>query len=187
MRTVKTGDYVAITYEGTLVNGEVFESATEEAPLEFMVGQDTVFPSFEEGLLGMEPGETRSITVNPEEAYGPRIEELVQTFDRKVFGDRLDPKPGMVVGMTVERDGRNQQVPASIIAVENDRVTVDYNHPLAGEELHYRIVWGSIESSRSRSNWSKNRSSRSWPICRSAISRPGCSAPRQWRKQLPNA
>ncbi|MFO7605297.1 MAG: peptidylprolyl isomerase [Desulfurivibrionaceae bacterium] len=144
MRTVKTGDYVTITYEGTLENGEVFESATREAPLEFMVGQDTVFPSFEEGLLGMEPGETRTITVSPEEAYGPRIEELVQTFDRKIFGDRLDPQPGMVVGMTVERDGQNQQVPASITAVETDRVTVDYNHPLAGQELHYRITLQTI-------------------------------------------
>ncbi len=152
MRTVKTGDYVAITYEGTLVNGEVFEAATEEAPLEFMVGQDTVFPSFEEGLLGMKPGETRTITVSPEEAYGPRIEELVQTFDRKVFGDRLDPQPGMVVGMTVERDGRNQQVPASIVAVENDRVTVDYNHPLAGEELHYRITLRTIAEPERDSN-----------------------------------
>ncbi|MDF1578426.1 MAG: peptidylprolyl isomerase [Desulfurivibrionaceae bacterium] len=144
MRKVKTGDYVTIIYEGALKNGEIFESATEESPFEFTVGRNTVFPSFESGVLGMQAGETRTVTVNPEEAYGPRLEELVQTFKRDVFGDRIDPKPGMVVGMTVQRDGKNQQVPASIIAVENDRVTVDYNHPLAGEELRYRITLQAI-------------------------------------------
>jgi FKBP-type peptidyl-prolyl cis-trans isomerase 2 len=144
MQKVKEGDYVTITYDGAMENGEVFESAPEESPFEFVVGQNSVFPSFEAGLIGMKPGETRTITVSPEEAYGPRIEELVQTFDRSVFGDQIEPEPGMIVGMTIQRDGQNRQVPAAIMAVEGDRVTVDYNHPLAGQELLYRITLQAI-------------------------------------------
>lgn len=152
MQKVKEGDYVTITYEGVLADGEIFETATEDAPFEFMVGQNSVYPSFESGVIGMQPGETRSITVSSEEAYGPRIEELVQTFERKVFGDRIEPKPGMVVGMTVERDGENHQVPATIVEVAGETVTVDYNHPLAGQDLFYRITLQSVVEAKAQAD-----------------------------------
>jgi len=140
MQKVKEGDYVTITYEGTLQSGEVFESATEESPFEFTLGQQSVFPSFESGIIGMKQGETKSIKVGPEEAYGLRRDDLVQTLNRKAFGDQNEPQPGMVVGMTMEKDGQTHQVPAMIMEVNGDQVTVDYNHPLAGQELLYKIT-----------------------------------------------
>lgn len=140
MQKVTPGDYVTITYEGTLASGEVFEAATEESPFEFALGQQCVFPSFEAGIIGMAPGETRTIKVGPEEAYGKRRDELVQTLNRSAFGDKAVPQPGMIVGMTMKKEDQEHQVPAMIMAVDGDQVTVDYNHPLAGQELHYRIT-----------------------------------------------
>ena len=144
MQKVKEGDYVTITYEGTLASGEVFESAPEESPFEFTLGQQCVFPSFESGIIGMAPGETKTIKVGPEEAYGTRQEDLVHTLDRSAFGEKTEPQPGMIVGMTIEKDGQEHQVPAMIMAVNGDQVTVDYNHPLAGQELLYKITLQTI-------------------------------------------
>ena len=144
MQKVKEGDYVTITYEGTLESGEVFESATEESPFEFALGQQCVFPSFESGIIGMAPGETRTIKVGPEEAYGKRRDELVQTLNRSAFGDKTDPQPGMIVGMTMKKEDQEHQVPAMIMAVDGDQITVDYNHPLAGQELLYKITLKTI-------------------------------------------
>jgi FKBP-type peptidyl-prolyl cis-trans isomerase 2 len=140
MRKLKEGDYVTISYDGMLESGEIFESATTDNPFEFVVGEKSVFPSFETGLIGMAPGETRTIRVGPEEAYGQRREELIQTLDRGVFGEKIEPQPGMILGVTVEKDGRNHQVPVMILTVNGDQVSVDYNHPLAGQELLYRIT-----------------------------------------------
>jgi FKBP-type peptidyl-prolyl cis-trans isomerase 2 len=140
MQKLKEGDYVTISYDGMLENGEIFESATADNPFEFVVGEKSVFPSFETGLIGMAPGETRTIKVGPEEAYGPHREELVQTLNRSAFGEKIAPQPGMILGMTVEKDGRNHQVPVMILAVNGEQVSVDYNHPLAGQELLYRIT-----------------------------------------------
>ncbi len=140
MQKVKQGDYVTITYQGTLASGEVFEAATEESPFEFAIGQQCVFPSFEAGIIGMAAGETKTIKVGPEEAYGKRRDELVQTLNRSAFGEKADIQPGMIVGMTMEKEDQQHQVPAMIMAVEGDQVTVDYNHPLAGQELHYLIT-----------------------------------------------
>jgi FKBP-type peptidyl-prolyl cis-trans isomerase 2 len=140
MQKVKEGDYVTITYEGTLKSGEIFDSATAESPFEFTVGQKCVFPSFETGMIGMKPGETRKIKVGFEESYGQRRAELVQTLERSSFGDKIDLQPGLILGMTLDKDGQKHQVPAMIMAIKGDQVTVDYNHPLSGQELHYKIT-----------------------------------------------
>ncbi|MEN8135279.1 MAG: peptidylprolyl isomerase [Thermodesulfobacteriota bacterium] len=144
MLKVKEGDYVTITYEGTLASGEVFESATEDNPFEFALGQQCVFPSFEAGIIGMAPGETKTIKVGPEEAYGTRRDDLVHILNRSAFGEKTDPQPGMIVGMTMEKDGQEHQVPAMVMAADGDQITVDYNHPLAGQELLFKITLQTI-------------------------------------------
>jgi FKBP-type peptidyl-prolyl cis-trans isomerase 2 len=105
-----------------------------------VVGQKSVFPSFETGIIGMAPGETKTIKVLPDEAYGNRRDELVQTLDRRAFGDKTDLQRGMIVGMTIEKEGQTHQVPAMVTAVADNQITIDYNHPLAGQELLYRIT-----------------------------------------------
>jgi FKBP-type peptidyl-prolyl cis-trans isomerase 2 len=144
MQTAQKGDYVTVDYDGMREDGEIFESSLDNGPLSFVIGQDTVFPSFEAAVIGMAPGETRTATVSSGESYGPRHEDWVQVIDRASLGEDIDPKPGMVLGMKVEREGESHQVPALIVEVTDSQVTVDYNHPLAGQDLKYKITLQSI-------------------------------------------
>ena len=144
MQTAQKGDYVTVEYNGMREDGEVFESSDDNGPLSFVIGQDNVFPSFEKAVIGMAPGETRTATVESGEAYGPRHEDWVQTIDRAALGEEIDPQPGVILGMKVERDGESHQVPALIVEVDEKQVTVDYNHPLAGQDLQYKITLQSI-------------------------------------------
>lgn len=140
MQKAQKGDYVTVEYEGALENGEIFESSGENGPLSFVIGQNSVFPSFEEAVIGLAPGESSTAIVRSGEAYGDRRQELIQVLNRGSLGDTIDPQPGMVIGMKIERDGQSHQIPATISEVDGDRVTIDYNHPLAGRDLHYRIT-----------------------------------------------
>ncbi len=144
MQTAQKDDYVTVVYEGTLKSGEIFESSDDNGPLSFVIGQNTVFPSFEKAVLGLAPGETTTALVGPGESYGPRREELVQTINRSALDKKIDPQPGMVIGMDIEQDGQKQNVPAMIIEVNKEQVTIDYNHPLAGQDLQYKITLESI-------------------------------------------
>ncbi len=94
--------------------------------------------------MGMNPGETRTIHIQPEDAYGPHYSNLVHDIKREVFKGKLEPKPGMILSLTIEKDGQDQQVPTTVLAVNNDSVTVDYNHPLAGKILTYTVTLHAI-------------------------------------------
>lgn len=145
MQCVKTGDMVTVEYVGTTDDGEIFETTEESGALEFLVGRGEVLPAFEKAVMDMKPGETRTVTLQPEEAYGQRLEELIQTLDRLALGEGARPKAGMVYGLTVEHQGRSHQVPALVTAVMGERVTVDFNHPLAGKTLVYTITVTAID------------------------------------------
>ena len=145
MQKAKKDDYVTVEYEGTLGDGEIFESSEDNGPLSFVIGQNSVFPSFEEAVIGMAPGESKTALVGSKESYGPRREELVQTINRTALGDQVDPQPGTVISMKMEQEGQEHQVPAMIVEVNDDQVTIDYNHPLAGRDLHYKITLQSID------------------------------------------
>ncbi|MDH5298824.1 MAG: FKBP-type peptidyl-prolyl cis-trans isomerase, partial [Desulfobulbaceae bacterium] len=112
MQQVKADDRVTVLYDGLLENGEVFESSNDTGPLEFTLGADNVLPSFEEAVLGMQVGETKSIIVAADQAFGPRQEELVQILDRAIFSGHPQLKPGTVLSLKMEREGKEQQVPA---------------------------------------------------------------------------
>ncbi len=140
MSPVALTDTVTITYTATLDNGEEIDRSPNNQPFTLSIGQGRLFPAVEVALLGMEPGETRTIRVQPEDAYGPHYKDLVHTLSRSSFGDRIDPKPGMILSLKVEKDGQEQQVPATVLSVSGDQVVVDYNHPLAGKELIYTVT-----------------------------------------------
>jgi FKBP-type peptidyl-prolyl cis-trans isomerase 2 len=137
MCPVQFTDTVSVSYSAALENGEVFESVPEEKPIQVEIGSGRILKAVEACMLGMEPGETRTVTVLPEDAYGPYFKELVHDIPLTGFGDRISPKPGMLLALTMERDGRTEQVPATVLKVTDDMVTVDYNHPLAGKSLVY--------------------------------------------------
>ncbi len=152
MQNVKTGNVVTVTYEGFLANGEAFDSSEDSGPMKFQIGVNSVMPGFEKEVLGMTIGESKEINLIPEEAYGPRKEELVHTVPRSMWKKEQEIKPGLVMGLTIEKDGEKHQVPALVTQVENDQVTVDFNHPLAGQQLIYKITLDSIEEPPEQEN-----------------------------------
>ena len=144
MHPAQTGDQVTLVYDGILASGELFESSADTGPLDFTLGDGSVMPAFEAAVLGMKPGESKAIKVAPQNGYGLRNEELVHTVPRAAINTQADLAPGVVVGMTMERDGKSHQVPAMITEVNGDQITVDFNHPLAGQELVYKITVQSV-------------------------------------------
>jgi peptidylprolyl isomerase len=136
MQKVENGMYVSVDYTGTLGNGEQFDSSQGRAPLEFKVGQGQVIKGFEEAVLGMTLSEKKTFTLAPEEAYGQRDESCSYEFPAKEIPPEITPEVGQTLALS-SPDGR--QVPARIVAVDDEKVTFDLNHPLAGESLTFEI------------------------------------------------
>jgi len=144
MSPVALTDTVSISYTATLESGEVVEKVPATRPIHLSIGSGRVLKAVEASLMGMNPGETRTIHIQPEDAYGPHYKDLVHDIKREVFNGKLEPKPGMILSLTIEKDGRDQQVPATVLAVNSESVTVDYNHPLAGKILIYTVTLHAI-------------------------------------------
>ncbi len=148
MKKAKPGDIVTLDYKGVLENGEIFESTEEIGPLEFTLGTGSVMAAFELGVVGMAKGESIDIVLQPKDGYGERQKELLQTIDKSVFGDKAELKIGQILYLNVDKEGKPHKVPATVIELTDSTVTLDYNHPLAGHTLTYKIVLQKIEASK---------------------------------------
>jgi peptidylprolyl isomerase len=136
MSTVKSGDTVKVHYTGKFDSGEVFDTSEGADPLAFTVGAGQVIPGFDAALLGMQIGDTKQIVIPPEQAYGARQEELVQTISRAQFQlGGAEPE----LGMGIEMHTPQGSIPLVITGLTETTVTLDANHPLAGEELHFAL------------------------------------------------
>ena len=134
---VKDGDKVKVDYEGKLEDGTVFDSSEKQGkPLEFQVGGKQVIPGFEKAVIGMEKGEEKEITLQPADAYGDPNPELVKKIPRDQLPRDEEPKTGMLLTVNLP-DG--MQIPAKIMEVEDQEVTIDLNHPLAGKVLIFKV------------------------------------------------
>jgi len=129
-----------VSLQGSLENGEVFEKTPDDHPLLLVLGQSSIFPKLEKALEAMRPGETRTIPLAPDEAYGPHHEALIQILDISTFKNSIRPQPGMILSLNVTRDGKQEKVPATVVNVEDEMVTLDYNHPLAGKQVFYTLT-----------------------------------------------
>lgn len=136
MAQAQEGNTVKVHYTGKLEDGTVFDSSTGRAPLEFTLGEGELIPGFEEAVDGMEPGETKTTEIAPEDAYGPYDQDLVFQIERSRFPDEIDPEVGQQLQLRQE-DGQAFQ--ATIMDVTDDAVTMDANHPLAGKDLTFDI------------------------------------------------
>ncbi|MDV2482307.1 peptidylprolyl isomerase [Methanoculleus sp. Wushi-C6] len=139
---VKTGDRVKVHYTGTLANGTVFDSSDGGEPLRFTVGTRAVIVGFDEGVVGMRVGETKTLHIPVDRAYGPHREDLVFAIDSAGVPDSESLAVGQQVWMTLA-DGR--VLPATVAAVSADTITVDMNHRLAGEDLTFTVTLVEIE------------------------------------------
>lgn len=141
MSEAKTGDTVAIHYTGTFEDGTQFDSSAGREPLEFEVGGGQMIPGFDKAVEGMAVGDTKSVRLEPEEAYGPHYAELVQQVPRSALPEDLDPEEGMAL-QTKGLDG--EMAVFVVTGVTTDEITVDANHPLAGKVLNFDIELLSI-------------------------------------------
>ena len=146
MGTAKTGDIVTVRYDGFLDNGELFETSQETGSLEFQIGDNSVLAGFNKAVIGMQIGESREIVLQPEEAYGPKNPELIDIFPRSSFAPEMKIEPGQVIGITMEKDGEEHQVPAEIVEINDEGVKLDFNHPLSGQEITYKITLDAINA-----------------------------------------
>ena len=133
MAQAKTGDTVRVHYSGSLDDGTEFDSSREREPLEFTLGEGRVIPGFELAVVGMNEGESKTITIPSKEAYGPYRDDLVIVVDRKSLPDDLDPKKDEILEL---RQG-DQSFGARVIDVAPDNITLDANHNLAGKDLTF--------------------------------------------------
>ncbi|MFQ5651935.1 MAG: peptidylprolyl isomerase [bacterium] len=136
MVCAKRGDRVKVQYTGKLMDGTVFDSNTGQEPLEFEIGVGDLIPGFENGIVGVEVGETKSILVTPEEGYGERDEEMVWEVSKNTLPDDVEPRVGVRL-KSVHDDGMTLHL--LITAVSEASVTLDANHPLAGKDLLFDI------------------------------------------------
>ncbi len=144
MEKVADGLFVSVEYTGTLENGDVFDTSKGRQPLEIKMGEGQLIEGFESALAGMSLNETKVFTLDPEDAYGHRDDERMYTFQRSELPPHVEVQEGQTIGM---RSPDGQQFPAVVAKVDDAQVTVDLNHPLAGEKLTFDIkVVGISES-----------------------------------------
>jgi peptidylprolyl isomerase len=136
MSQAKAGDTVKIHYTGTLDDGTQFDSSSGREPLQFTLGSGQVIPGFEKAVEGMAVGDSKKVNIPPEQAYGPRHEQMIQEVPKTALPDDLEPAEGMAL-QAQGQDGR--VVNLTVTAVQDDSITVDGNHPLAGQALNFDI------------------------------------------------
>jgi len=136
MSHAKSGDTVRIHYTGTLDDGTRFDSSDGRDPLEFALGGGQVIPGFDSAVDGMAVGENKSVTIPPDQAYGERHEQLVQEIPKTALPEEMEP----AVGMQLQSQSPDGQVMNLFVTeVADETITVDANHPLAGQALTFAI------------------------------------------------
>ncbi|MBB5022118.1 FKBP-type peptidyl-prolyl cis-trans isomerase [Desulfurispira natronophila] len=144
MSQVKSGDTVQVHYTGTLEDGTVFDSSYERDPLEFTIGANQIIPGVEEAVVGMAQGEKKTFDVPSDKAYGEHNEEMVYAMDRQQLPQEIEPQ----VGMTLQASFNNGQVADVLItSVDEETVTLDANHPLAGKTITFEMEIMGIDNS----------------------------------------
>lgn len=136
MAQAKNGDSVKIHYTGKLEDDTVFDSSVNREPLQFTIGEGQIIPGFEKAVIGMNPGESKTVKIPSDEAYGPHRPELVAEIERCQFPEDMKLEVGKEIKLR-QPDGRI--VLAKIINMTEAKVTLDANHPLAGKELSFDI------------------------------------------------
>jgi peptidylprolyl isomerase len=133
----QTGDTVQVHYTGTLTDGTLFDSSVGREPLEFPLGSGMVIKGFDDGVTGMAVGSKKTIHIPANEAYGPSQEEAIFSFNRSEIPNDIPLELGAQLNM--HEDGNPNPVSVTIVALTEEQVTVDANHPLAGQDLIFEL------------------------------------------------
>lgn len=138
---VKVGDYIAVNYTGTLTNGTVFGSSATSGPLQFTVGSNELIPGFDQAVIGMKLGQEKTVTIPANDAYGQINPNLIVKVPIADFMNQ-----SVQVGETVSQESSGQSEQGIVTAVNATTVTVDFNSPLAGQTLIFKITVIAIDN-----------------------------------------
>lgn len=136
MSDIKSGDKVKVHYTGTLEDGSVFDTSKQREPLEFEVGSGQLIPGFEKAVLELTPGDSTTVKIPCDEAYGESRPEMVVKIERDKVPSDISPEVGMQLQV---QQPNGQPLPVVIADVDDSHVTLDANHPLAGKDLTFEI------------------------------------------------
>ncbi|MEI6153161.1 MAG: peptidylprolyl isomerase, partial [Deltaproteobacteria bacterium] len=136
MVQARINDKVKVHYSGTLSDGTIFDSSLEREPFEFTIGRGMVVPGFENGIVGMNEGETKTVSISADDAYGPYKDDLVGVIDKSRIPEDIDLDVGMVLQMSSPEGGITN---VTVADISDAGVTIDLNHPLAGKDLIFEI------------------------------------------------
>jgi peptidylprolyl isomerase len=149
MAQAKSGDKVKVHYTGTLEDGSVFDSSEGDCedtgdcgcgdhggPMEFVIGGGQLIPLFEAAVIGLKPGQSTTVTIKADDAYGQRAEEMVAVLQRSEIPAEINPEPGQQMEVILE-DG--SPMPVLVTETTETTITLDANHPLAGRDLTFNI------------------------------------------------
>lgn len=134
--SVTSGNTIRVHYTGKLTDGTQFDSSEGREPLEFTVGTGMVIPGFDTGVIGMEIGETRTIEIPAKDAYGEMSEEMIVATPRGEFGADFTAEIGEQLLIQL---GDGNQIPVTITQIDENTVTLDANHKLAGKDLIFIV------------------------------------------------
>jgi peptidylprolyl isomerase len=136
MAGAKRGDTVRVHFTGRLEDGTVFDTSAERGPYEFTIGESRIVPGFAQAVIGMKPGESKTVEIPAKKAYGLHRKEMIAVIERSKLAAHLNPEIGQRLRID-QADG--QEIPATVIKVSASSVTLDANHPLAGKNLTFDI------------------------------------------------
>lgn len=136
MRQAAIGDTVRVHYVGTLADGTEFDSSAQRGPIEVTLGDGQVIAGFENALLGMAEGDTKSVTLEPGDAYGPHNDQFVHVVERERIPAEIDLKVGTAIQAS---DSSGQPMHLLVVDLDAESVTLDANHPLAGKALTFGL------------------------------------------------
>ena len=134
--TVGPGTQVTLHFALELVDGSVVDSNFDADPVTFIVGDGNLLPGFEEALLGLQAGDEKSFTITPEKGFGGYNTENIQEFPRDQFPADVELNEGLVLSFS---DAQSNEVPGVVQEFDENTVTVDFNHPLAGRDIEFSV------------------------------------------------
>lgn len=134
--SVKNGNTVKVHYTGRFEDGIIFDSSVGGDPLEFTLGGHEVIQGFEEAALGMNIGDKKTVSIKPEDAYGPYNESLVVEMPKEYIPEDVSPELGMRLIIV---DNNGEELPVVVSEIHEDAIRLDANHPLAGKTLVFDI------------------------------------------------
>lgn len=134
--SITAGCRVTMHYALRLQDGMEADSSFGAEPVSFVMGDGTLDKGLELALFGLRPGSRQTLTLMPGQAFGERRQDAIRWIESGTFPADISPEPGLIIGFT---DEQGQEIPAAVLEVLEDRVKVDFNHPLAGREIVFEV------------------------------------------------